>query len=80
VPLSSDSDVTFDSFGTTMPLPLPSVLPDSTVMKRLCLPAFRKAAPLLEPGKSAIEPMSSLSATISLVSGAPEVKFFHWMS
>jgi hypothetical protein len=77
LPLSSASDCTFESFGTTMPLPLPVVLPESTVMKMLLRPAFWKAAPLKLPGKSAIEPRSSLPATISLVSGAPEVKFFH---
>ena len=49
-------------------------------MKMLFLPALACAAPLKEPGKSAIDPMSSLPATISFVSGAPEVKFFHSMS
>jgi hypothetical protein len=38
LPFSSASDCTFESFGTTMPLPLPKVLPDSTVMKMLFLP------------------------------------------
>jgi hypothetical protein len=80
LPFSSPSDCTGEFFGTTMPLPDPSTLPDSTVMKMLFLPAFSWAAPLKEPGKSAIEPRSSLPATISLVSGAPDVKFFHWMS
>ncbi len=80
LPFSSASDCTADAFGTTMPLPLPCTLPDSTVMNRLFLPAFSNAAPLKEPGKSAIEPRSSLPATISLVSGAPEVKFFQTIS
>ncbi|MNF62748.1 hypothetical protein D3C84_444330 [compost metagenome] len=77
LPLSSASDCTGDDAGTTMPLPLPRVLPESTLMNRLCLPASRWATPLKEPGKSAMAPKSSLPATISLVSGAPLVKFFH---
>lgn len=80
LPLSSSSDCTGELDGTTMPLPLPLVLPDSTLMKRLRRPAFWNATPLSDPGKSAIAPKSSLPATISLVSGAPLVKFFHWMS
>ncbi|MNZ66070.1 hypothetical protein D3C78_842810 [compost metagenome] len=77
LPLSSARDCTLDDAGTTMPLPLPWVLPESTLMNRLCLPASRCATPLKEPGKSAMAPKSSLPATISLVSGAPLVKFFH---
>ncbi|MCY1367876.1 hypothetical protein D9M69_548270 [compost metagenome] len=80
LPLSSASDCTGEDAGTTMPLPLPRVLPESTLMNRLRLPASRWATPLKEPGKSAMAPKSSLPATISLVSGAPLVKFFHWMS
>jgi hypothetical protein len=41
LPLSSASDCTLEALGTTMPLPLPLMLPDSTLMNRLCLPAFR---------------------------------------
>ena len=40
LPFSSASDCTGEFFGTTMPLPEPWVLPDSTVMKMLRLPAF----------------------------------------
>ncbi|SVJ79160.1 Uncharacterised protein [Klebsiella pneumoniae] len=76
-PFSSASDCTGEPLGTTMPLPLPRVLPDSTLMNRLRLPAAAKATPLKVPGKSAMAPKSSLPATISLVSGAPLVKFFH---
>ena len=34
-----------------MPLPLPSVLPDSTVMKRLCLPAFEERRAVVGAGE-----------------------------
>jgi hypothetical protein len=80
LPLRSSIDCTGEFTGTTMPLPLPLVLPDNTEMKRLRRPAFWNATPFREPGKSAIAPKSSLPATISLVSGAPLVKFFHSMS
>ncbi|MNR42699.1 hypothetical protein D3C85_1612390 [compost metagenome] len=80
LPLSSASDCTPDALGTTMPLPLPLMLPDSTLMNRLCLPAVSNATPLNAPGKSAMAPKSSLPATISLVRGAPLVKFFHCTS
>ncbi|MNF18981.1 hypothetical protein D3C80_2234140 [compost metagenome] len=55
-------------------------MPDSGAINRLFLPAFWNAAAFSEPGKSAMAPRSSLSATISLVSGGPEVKFFHCTS
>ena len=40
LPFSSASDCTGELDGTTMPLPLPLMLPDSTLMKRLLRPAF----------------------------------------
>ncbi|MNN86751.1 hypothetical protein D3C81_2042040 [compost metagenome] len=80
LPLSSASAWIGESAGTTMPLPVPIALPDSGAINRLFLPAFWNAAAFSEPGKSAMAPRSSLSATISLVSGGPEVKFFHCTS
>lgn len=76
-PFSSLSDVTFESIGTTIALPLPLILPDNGAKNMLSFPAFLNAAKLLTAGKSAIAPKSKRPATISLVSGAPEVKFFH---
>ncbi len=80
LPFRSASPRTVEFVGTTIPLPLPSMLPSSTVMNTLLRPALRNAAPFSAPGKSAIAPKSSLPATISLVSGAPDVKSFHCTS
>ena len=80
MPFNSARDCTLEALGTTMPLPLPLMLPDSTLINRLCLPAVSNATPLNAPGKSAMAPKSSLPATISLVSGAPLVKFFQTTS
>jgi hypothetical protein len=79
-PLRSAIERIGEFSGTTMPLPLPSTLPDNTVMNSLLRPAFWNAAPFSEPGKSAITPKSSLPATISFVIGAPDVKSFHCTS
>ena len=51
LPFSSASDCTGELVGTTMPLPLPAMLPDSTVMKMLFLPALWKRGAVERAGE-----------------------------